>query len=151
MEEDSVALHVLGVIQAELDGGVGIHHRSDGIFVLVRAYTTTHRLDADLAADAEFHHAIPIVFFENEGLDVRVELGQRRVMVRRAEIVAEIDGAARVLGRICCSARWTCSRRRSWRCCPEGSNALCDRVNVLVGDYQNRFGCYLQVRSGGRK
>lgn len=34
---------------------------------------------------------------------------------------------------------------------PEGSNALCDRVNVLVGDYQNRFGCYLQVRSGGRK
>lgn len=98
MEEDSVALHVLGVIQAELDGGVGIHHRSDGIFVLVRAYTTTHRLDADLAADAEFHHAIPIVFFENEGLDVRVELGQRRVMVRRAEIVAEIDGAARVLG-----------------------------------------------------
>lgn len=98
MEEDSVALHVLGVIQAELDGGVGIHHRSDGIFVLVRAYTTTHRLDADLAADAEFHHAIPIVFFENEGLDVRVELGQCRVMVRRAEIVAEIDGAARVLG-----------------------------------------------------
>lgn len=98
MEEDSVALHVLGVIQAELDGGVGIHHRSDGIFVLVRAYTTTHRLDADLAADAEFHHAIPIVFFENEGLDVRVELRQRRVVVRRAEIVAEIDGAARVLG-----------------------------------------------------
>ena len=98
MEEDSVALHVLGVIQAELDGGVGIHHRSDGIFVLVRAYTTTHRLDADLAADAEFHYAIPIVFFENEGLDVRVELGQCRVMVRRAEIVAEIDGAARVLG-----------------------------------------------------
>lgn len=98
MEEDSVALHVLGVIQAELDGGVGIHHRSDGIFVLVRAYTTTHRLDADLAADAEFHHAIPIVFFENEGLDVRVELGQCRVVVRRAEIVAEIDGAARVLG-----------------------------------------------------
>lgn len=98
MEEDSVALHVLGVIQAELDGGVGIHHRSDGIFVLVRAYTTTHRLDADLVADAEFHHAIPIVFFENEGLDVRVELGQRRVMVRRAEIVAEIDGAARMLG-----------------------------------------------------
>lgn len=98
MEEDSVALHVLGVIQAELDGGVGVHHRSDGIFVLVRAYTTTHRLDADLAADAEFHHAIPIVFFENEGLDVRVELGQCRVMVRRAEIVAEIDGAARVLG-----------------------------------------------------
>ena len=98
MEEDSVALHVLGVIQTELDGGVGIHHRSDGIFVLVRAYTTTHRLDADLAADAEFHHAIPIVFFENEGLDVRVELRQRRVMVRRAEIVAEIDGAARVLG-----------------------------------------------------
>ena len=98
MEEDSVALHVLGVIQAELDGGVGIHHGSDGIFVLVRAYTTTHRLDADLAADAEFHHAIPIVFFENEGLDVRVELRQRRVMVRRAEIVTEIDGAARVLG-----------------------------------------------------
>ena len=98
MEEDSVALHVLGVIQAELDGRVGIHHRSDGIFVLVRAYTTTHRLDADLAADAEFHHAIPIVFFENKGLDVRVELGQRRVVVRRAEIVAEIDGAARVLG-----------------------------------------------------
>ena len=98
MEEDSVALHVLGVIQAELDGGVGVHHRSDGIFVLVRAYTTTHRLDADLAADAEFHHAIPIVFFENEGLDVRVELGQCRVVVRRAEIVAEIDGAARVLG-----------------------------------------------------
>ena len=98
MEEYSVALHVLGVIQAELDGGVGIHHRSDGIFVLVRAYTTTHRLDADLAADAEFHHAIPIVFFENEGLDVRVELGQCRVVVRRAEIVAEIDGAARVLG-----------------------------------------------------
>lgn len=98
MEEDSVALHVLGVIQAELDGGVGIHHRSDGIFVLVRAYTTTHRLDADLAADAEFHHAIPIVFFENEGLDVRVELRQRRVVVRRAEVVAEIDGTACVLG-----------------------------------------------------
>lgn len=98
MEEDSVALHVLGVIQTELDGRVGIHHRSDGIFVLVRAYTTTHRLDADLAADAEFHHAIPIVFFENKGLDVRVELRQRRVVVRRAEIVAEIDGAARVLG-----------------------------------------------------
>lgn len=98
MEEDSVALHVLGVIQAELDGGVGVHHRSDGIFVLVRAYTTTHRLDADLAADAEFHHAIPIVFFENEGLDVRVELRQRRVVVRRAEVVAEIDGTACVLG-----------------------------------------------------
>lgn len=27
----------------------------------------------------------------------------------------------------------------------EGNNELCDRVNVLVGDYQNRFGCYLQV------
>ena len=38
------------------------------------------------------------MFFENEGLDVRVELGQCRVVVRRAEIVAEIDGAARVLG-----------------------------------------------------
>ena len=98
MEEDSVALHVLGVIQTELDGRVGIHHRSDGIFVLVRAYTTTHRLDADLAADAEFHHTIPIVFFENEGLDVRVELRQRRVVVRRAEVVTEIDGTARVLG-----------------------------------------------------
>ena len=31
---------------------------------------------------------------------------------------------------------------------PEGSNEFCDRVNVLVGDYQNRFGCYLQVRVG---
>ena len=29
---------------------------------------------------------------------------------------------------------------------PEGSNEFCDRVNVWVGDYQNRFGCSLQVR-----
>lgn len=38
------------------------------------------------------------MFLENEGLDVRVELRQGRVVVRRSEIVAEIDGAARVLG-----------------------------------------------------
>lgn len=77
---------------------MGIHHSSDRVLVLVGTDTAAHRLDADLAADAEFHHTIPIVFLENEGLDVRVELRQRRVVVWRSEIIAEIDGAARVLG-----------------------------------------------------
>ena len=35
---------------------------------------------------------------ENQRLDVRVDLRQRRVVVRRAQVVAEVNRTARVLG-----------------------------------------------------
>ena len=75
-----------------------VHHRRDRVFILIAAHTPTHRLDVDAATHSQLHHTVPVVVLQNQRLDVRVDLRERRVVVRRAQVVAEVNRAARVLG-----------------------------------------------------